>query len=218
MFIPIPLIISGLSALAGALGSRKGAQTSTQNQSSTSSSSYNDEASQDVNLATMPEMDATQQFYRDYILKSLMDRYKSSTDLTGYTTAGLQNINTGAAAQRNALSQILASRGLSYSPAATSAMGRIESGRIGEQVGFLNQIPLLQRQFGNEDINNLANFFRTLPTGQRQTGTTTQRRFGTSGGTSTGTGVNQPAGNVLGGLFSGLGTGLAYTWGRTGGR
>jgi len=144
-------------------------------------------------------------------LGTLRKNAANSTDLSGYTTQGLQSINSGADMKRRAMENIMAAKGLSYSPAAAHATGRVESGRIGEQVNFMNSLPLLQRQMQNEDLSSLTSFLTALPTGSRQKGTTVQNTTGNWN--QQGSSQQTNPGNMLGGLFSGLGSGLAFTAG-----
>lgn len=209
--LAIPLILGGVSALAGAFGNRK--NTTTQQQDSSSTTNRDETSTQDVDLSEMPEYTPEMQSILSLLTNTLRNRMLGSTDMSGYTTQGLQKINQGADLKRRAMENILAARGLSYSPAAVTPMGRIESGRIGEQINFLNQIPLLQRQLQGEDIDAFSKFFTSLPVGNRKTGTTTQRTFGTTNTTGQQSGSTTQPGNILGGLFTGLGSGLAMGFG-----
>ncbi len=206
--LAIPLVLSGVSALAGLFGNREKKTTTDQ----TSNTNTSNNATQNVDLSNTPQYTPEMAAYRDQILNALRNRLVGSTDLSGYTTSGMQQINQGADLRRKALENILASRGLSNSPSAANAVGRTESGRIGEQVNFMNSIPLLQRQLQGEDLNQFGQFFSSLPVGTRQTGTTTLASTGQSNTTAHGT-TTQPS-DMLGGLFGGLGAGLAATIGK----
>lgn len=117
--------------------------------------------------------------------------------MQGYVGTGLKNINTGSDIRQQLLQQQLASRGLSFSPMAANAQTQLQGERVGAGVNFMNTVPLLQRQFQTEDIENLMKFFQGLPTGSSTTGS----RTGTSS-TSTNEKTTAP-GNMLGGLFTG---------------
>lgn len=204
----IPALIAGVGALAGALGNRSSKSTS----DVSSKTDTTNDSTQNVDLSNMPNYTPEMAAYRDQILNALRNRFISGTDLSGYTTSSLQNINAASDLRTKAMNNILAARGLSNSPVSANALGRIESGRIGEQLNFMNSIPLLQRQLQGEDLDQFSQFFSSLPVGTRQTGTTTLHSTGTQN--TTGTQTNTQPGNVLGGLFSGLGAGLAATLGR----
>lgn len=207
----IPLAISGISALAGLFGNRK--QKQEQQTSSSIDQTTTGSSNQLVNLLNAPEYTPEMAAVRDQILNMLMGRVSSSTDLTGYTTTGLQDINRGSDLKRRTMENVLASRGLSYSPSTAHSVGRVESDRIGEQISFLNQIPLLQRQLQGEDLSALGDFFSRLPVAQRQSGVTNLNTTSTTKGTSTGSSTTTQPGNMMGGLFSGLGSGIASTYG-----
>jgi hypothetical protein len=206
--LAIPLAISGISALSGLFSNKK--STATQQQNTTNDVNTTD--TQQVDLSNLPQYSPEMQQVLEFLTSLYRDRALSNQDLSGYTGQGLRNINQGADIKRRALENILAARGLNYSPTAANALGRIESGRIGEQVNFLSGIPLLQRQLQGEDIDAFSRFFTSLPVGTRQIGTTT--RTGQSHSTGTGNVQSTQPGNKLGGLFSGLGAGLAYGYGQ----
>lgn len=224
----LPYAITGLSALAGLFGNRAQKQTSTED--------YWKELYDWISKVTQgttsrqaetlggetPTYDPYQAEMRDQILRMLSDRATGATDLSGYTGQGLRTINDAAALKQKALNSILASRGLSYSPVAASAMGNLESSRVGEAVNFMNQLPLLQRQLQGEDLDRLSKFWAALPYGKAtksnvnefgqtwEASDTTHR--GTEGGQTTR--VGNTSGNRLGGFLTGLGSGLASTWGQ----
>jgi hypothetical protein len=134
--------------------------------------------------------------------------YGQGTDLSGYTSSGLQNINQSANLQNKALQNIIASRGLSFSPAAATAQTMGEQNRLNQSSQFLNQIPLLQRQLQQQGLQGLMQAFGTLPTGVSTTGGGTQQTSGNQ--------VGNLYGNPMGGLFGGLGAGLAAPGGPSG--
>lgn len=204
----LPWAITGLSGLAGLFGGRSKTQTMSRNESGTRSGTQ----TQNFNTQDMPVYTPEMQTILNAILAQYQNRIKTGTDLSGYQTSGLQNINQAADLKRRVMDNMMASRGLSSSPTAGSALGRIESGRIGEQVNFLNQIPLLQRQLQGEDINNYANFFKSLPVGTARTGSNTTTSNENYSNQMQGTSTDP--GNMLAGLFGGVGSGLAATFGR----
>lgn len=88
----------------------------------------------------------------------------TATDMSGYTNNGLQGINDASGAQSIALKNILASRGLSYSPAAANAEVGNQQNRLNQQTSFLQGIPLLQRAQQERAQTGLVNAFSALPT------------------------------------------------------
>lgn len=179
--IAIPLIGSAISGLAGLFG---GQQQPTQKVSGTTSSTIT------------PNLSPIQISLMNMFTNGLQSRYQQGTDLSGYTAQGLRTINQQGNLQDQATKNILAARGQSFSPAATTADIQNSNSRLAQSSSFLNSIPLLQRQLQGEDLNNLISGFKALPTGQTTQGTLNQ--------TSTQT---VPGGGIAG-LLSGLGAGL----------
>lgn len=200
--LAIPLAISGLSALAGLFGGRKQtpSQTSTQNSSSSGTTTFD-------NL-TSPELSQNQQDLSRLFTDALINRFNAGpADLSGYEAGGLKNINRASDIKSQLLSNMMAQRGLTYSPAAASAQAQQENDRLAQGTDFLNTIPLLRKQLEQQDINSLISGFGALPTATRSSGSNAFTQIGQSSGT----GVQQVPGNQLGGLFSGLGSGFALT-------
>lgn len=194
-----PLAISGIAALAGALGGR--------NKTATQSSTTTDNRTQNVDLYNLPILSDEASSGFGTAINALINRVGTGTNLSGYKATGLRALNMQSDMRQKLLERILAQRGLSYSPAAAAISMRSADADAGKQFDFLNSIPLLQRQLEGEDAMNLVRAASAMPTGNRQVGTTT-----TSGTSSTQGTATQP-GDVLGGLFSGLGQGIASTYG-----
>lgn len=205
--MPIPLAVSlgitGLSALAGLFGNRK--KTSTQQQ--TQNQQYSN--TQNVDLYDNPILSGEAQSGYSSAINALLNQMQQDPDLRGYTASGLRNISRQSDLSSKLLERTLAQRGLSNSPAYAAIMARNQDAQSGQTLDFLNSIPLLQRQFTNENAMNLVRAASAMPVGTRRTGSTTTS--GSSTGTTTGT-ATQP-GDRLGGLFSGLGQGIASTFG-----
>jgi len=199
----IPLAISGITALASLLSSRK--KQATQESSTTQNSS----GTQFTDSSSMPLLTPEAQGAYSQLFPALQNRVQQGADLSGYRDAGLRNINTTGEGARNRLTQALAARGLSNSPASVALMARQGDAQASESSNFLNNIPLLQRQMQGQDLDQLLRAATALPTGMRNSGATTTT--GTATSRSTGT-TTQPS-DMLGGLFSGLGQGLASTYG-----
>ncbi len=92
-----------------------------------------------------------------------------AADMSGYTAGGLQGINQGANANTNVINNMLASRGLSFSPAAATAQTQNLANTQNQQSQFLQQVPLLQRQLQSQANTGLEQAFSTLPVDTTQT-------------------------------------------------
>lgn len=195
----VPLAISGISALSGALSNRK--KTATQESTTTQrGSSFTD-------LYDLPMLSNEAATGFGTGLNSLINRVGRGVDISGLRSSGIRDINRSGDLQSRALERMLAARGLSNSPAAAAIGARQEDERTGKLFDFIQSLPLLQRQLESEDAMNLVRAASSMPIGTHRTGTTTTE------GTSTSTGTATQPGDVLGGLFSGLGQGIASTWG-----
>jgi hypothetical protein len=128
------LIPAGLSVAGGVLGGLKGNRT-------TSTNSIGDPAYTPL---------------RDVLLKNSLDRLNNPSALPGgYIAGGIQNINQNADIGRQSLENALTARGLSNSPAATPALARMETARIGGINQFQNiQAPAFEQQLRQQDFNN----------------------------------------------------------------
>lgn len=177
----IPLIISGISALSGLFGGRKKETTQTTDQTTT------------------PQFSQQQNALMQALYGMFMGRTNDTEDwMSSYKSAGMEGINTAAAARSRAIQNILRSRGLSRSPAAASATGSDETFRIGQQSQFLNTLPQVQDQLQRQRLTDLLSYFSAIPTASRTQGT----------GTTT-----QPS-NMSGGFINGLGQGIAAGYGQ----
>lgn len=176
----IPLITAGLSAVSGLFGAKpkKTITDSTQDSS------------------TNPNFSPLQNSLMQMFTSGAMSRYQKGTDLGGYTAGGLRTINNHAGVQDLATRNILASRGLSYSPAAATSQIQNENSRLGQSSDFLNSIPLLQRQLQGQDLDSLIKAFASIPTGT------------TSHGTAHSESTTPTPGGGIGGFIGGLGQGL----------
>jgi hypothetical protein len=190
-----PLIGSGISALAGLFGGKKQNETQ-QNQSTTQNYNNNSTAT------STPNLNPFQQQLSQLFTQGAIDQYQKGTNLAPYTQQGLQQIQGQGTANNKMLSNILAQRGLSFSPAAATGLTQNAINSGNQMSSFLSGVPLLQRQLQTQSLEGLMNAFRTMPIGMTQTGTSS----GTSTGTSTGTGTQ--SGNPAAGFFGGLGAGL----------
>lgn len=188
----VPLITAGLSGLAGLFGGRPKTTTTTTDQ--TQKNEFDQSASTNPNFSPLQQklMEMFGQQARQF----------ATPNLGQYAQQQLQQIGQQGNLNRQIIANSLASRGLSYSPAAQSPFTQNLMNVGAQQNQFLAQMPLLARQYQQQAFQNLLGAFGAIPTGQTSTSS------GTSTGTSHGTQVGQQSGNMLGGLASGLGVGI----------
>lgn len=204
----IPGVIGGLAGLFGG-GQQQKTKTSgtiTNDQSGT----FNQTGHTTGTNTSTPNLNPLQQTLASLFTKNAMDLSRSAADMTGFTQGGLANINAGANNTNNIVKNILASKGLSFSPAAATAQTQNELNRVNQSSQFLSQIPLLQRQLQTQANQGLEQAFATMPYGTTQTTdqTTDQSGSTTQHGVQNQQGTNLVSGSPMGGLFSGLGAGL----------
>lgn len=195
----IPLILTGLSGLAGFFGNK----AKKQEQTSTTNSSQ--QTNQNFTGTSTPNLSSNQQQLSDLFTSGAINKYLKGTDMSGITAGGLKQINQGADMKQIALRNSLASRGLSYSPYAGVVSAAQDSSRIGDSVNFLDQIPMLQRQLQSDDLGDLIKSFGALPTATTTSGTSS----GTTTGTSTQKGTGLVGGSPWAGALEGAGSALA---------
>lgn len=121
---------------------------------------------------------------QDFMTK-LMGRFTEASkpvDITGIRQQGLRDINTSAGAQRQAVENIMASRGLGTSPISATSAANVENQRIGDINRFESGMPLLQSQLNTNNLGAAANFFASIPKGQTSTSGGTTSQVGQSSG------------------------------------
>ena len=201
-FNPLSALLPILMGGAGYLGSTgttntTGSQTTSGTTSGTSSGS------------TSPVLSAEQQMISNAYGNALMNQYNQGVNLAPYQAAGDQSINQQGNANAANIANSLASRGLSYSPAAGTAITQNRLNTVNQENQFNESIPLLQQQINQGNIQQMISGFSALPTGSTTTGTT-------SGTTSSNTQSQQTqtkSTNPLAGLLSGVGSGLGLLLG-----
>lgn len=195
-------LLSGISGLAGLFGGgTQQKNATTQNTSGTQTQSGSTSGS------TTPNLSPIQQQLANLFSNGAINQYNQGTDLTGYKQAGLQTINSNSDITNKSISNMLAARGQSFSPAASNPLisARINQGN--QQTQFLQSLPLLQRSLQQQNLSGLLSAFSAMPVGQTSSGSTN----GTTTSNSTTTGNGAISGNPLAGLFGGAGAGLAAT-------
>jgi len=202
-----PLLGAVLPGLAGLFGGGK------QNQiNSNSTTNTNQHQNYSGTNTSTPNLNPFQEQLARMFTGGAMDMYNKSTNLAPFSTQGLQQIQGQASGNSRAISNNLASRGLSYSPAAANAMTQNTLNTGNQMNSFLQGIPLLQRQLQTSSLDELMKAFGSMPFGNTQNTSGQQDMTGTS--TMQGTNVQQ--GNPMAGLFGGLGAGL-FAPGQNGG-
>jgi len=207
----VPALISGVSALAGGLLNKP--KTTTQNTNQTTNISGDQSANSNANTA--PVYDPLQLAMRNYLLGQFYQRSSPGAignQVGSYINQGVNNINESAGTNQAALSNMLASRGLSYSGAASTPLGMAESNRIGQITDLRNSAPILADQFQSKNLTDFASFLSGLPVGQKSASdaySTSHQSTNTQG-----TGQMTDPGNILGGAVTGLGSSLAYLYGK----
>lgn len=206
-----PALIAGISGIAGGLLNKP--KTTQQNSNSTTNSS--NDTNTNFNQQTNPVYDPLQLQMRNFLISQYQNRLNPSGiqhTVNDYIGQGVNNINSTANTNQQALSNTLAARGLSYSGAAGTALAGQESKRIGDITGLRNQESLLKDQLQQQRLTDFSTYMSSLPVGSQSSGTGYQQNLGTSHTNSVGT--NYDPGNVLGGAVSGLGGSLAYLYGQ----
>jgi hypothetical protein len=130
--------------------------------------------------STSPTLDPTYGPLQQQVLAMIMKRLNTGTDLSGYTATGVGNIGRTFDLLKQSQSNDLTARGLGTSPVAGAVDATRENARGGEVSRFQNSIPLIQRDFQNQDLglaSNLLGFGRgatsTSTTGGGQAGAAT---------------------------------------------
>lgn len=158
----LPAALTGASAVGGALLNTKGARTST---------------SQSTVGYTEP---AEYKSMGDLLRARYTQKLNSTTPLEGYEANGLSNINDVFRGLKLASDNNLTSRGLGTSPVAATADTNLEGARGSQMAQFLNSLPLLQKQLGDQDLQSAADFYARRPL------TTTTNSTGVAPGSAVG--------------------------------
>lgn len=188
-------IVSGLAGLF--------AGNATKNTSGTTSGTVSQSGSS--SNTTTPNLSPLQQQLANQFVNQSTNLANQDPNLTGYTASGLQTINQSGNAASAALRNSLASRGLSFSGAGANAETENTLNSINQGQQFLNQIPLLQRQLQQQNIQGEEAAFGALPTGVTSSGSNSGTQTTNASQNQT---VSTPGGG-LAGLFGGIGAGLA---------
>lgn len=173
----IPLGLAAMSFFSGKKKPAPAVNRSTSTSSGTTTSTP----------TTAPEFQGLQ----NMILPMISKRLSNTSALpAGYAESGMHNINEIFDAAGQSIENDVTSRGLGTSPIASSAMAHHNRGRATELAKFSNTLPMLERQFANEDMDIAS---RILNMGMGQSTSSTSNSSGT--GQAQGEG-----GGVMGGL------------------
>lgn len=108
------------------------------------------------------------------LLSELTQRYlqlaQNSPNEAAIAARGIREVNAGAELRKKALANILASRGLSTSPAGVAAEIAGESSRVSDAVGVRSDAPFQAQQLLAQNLGQASGFLNLL---RGQTGTTT---------------------------------------------
>jgi len=190
----LPLLSTGISALAGLFGAKPKPITTTSSSNSNSSST------------STPNIGGNQQDLIDQFTQGI-NKQMQGTDLTGYEGQGLQQINQNAGVADKMSQNILAARGLSNSPYAAFMTNQNNNNRLNQSSQFINQIPLLQQQLRQQAIQQAISGSQAIPFGSTVTGSSSTSGTSTqSGGGSPVAGALSGAGAALNAPINGYGT------------
>jgi hypothetical protein len=211
MAVFVPALIAGASALSGFLGNRN----QNQNQSGSSTTNQTQTSTGATNFSNTPTYDPMQLQMRDFLLKQFYGRTQPGAVqglVDSTVNSGVNNINRAGASNEMAIRNILASRGLSYSPAAAVPLANANMDRLGQITQLRNSAPILQDTLESGRLTDFSNFLKGLPTGQSGVANTASFNEGASHTDQAGN-VNVP-GNPLGGSFSNAAATLAWLYGQ----
>ncbi len=191
-----------ISGLAGLFGSSP--KQNTQNNTSDSNTSFNNNSTS----TTTPELSDLQQLLSKVAGYGALNQYgKGSGDLIdSIRQGGIKSINAGTDIKSKAVSNILASRGQSYSPAAVGALSNPQSDRVSQYAQLDQSLPQIGYQIDQNNFQNLLSAFKALPTATTTTGSSSGNQ--TTHGTQSGTQLIG-GGSPLAGFLGGAGAGLA---------
>jgi hypothetical protein len=176
-------ILGGLSGLLGNIGSTTGNTSGTTSGTSSSSGTG----------SSTPVLSDEQQMIANSFGNGLVNQFNQGTNLQPYQASGDQSINQAGNNNAANISNSLASRGLSYSNAAGTALTENRLNTVNQENQFNESIPLLQKQLTSQNLSQLVSGFSALPTGS----TTTQTQAGMTNATSNQNSVQKTASGLL---------------------
>lgn len=141
-------------------------------------------SSQDISGVKKFDLDPQTQALLDQLTGAYSSYAKAPLDFRGYQASGIQGINQNSDFQKQALEQIMASRGLSTSPVVGSGLNNIEDSRFRQINQFNQQLPLLQNDLIGKNLGQASDFFSRIPLNTSNTQLTTGQQ-GTDTASST---------------------------------
>lgn len=179
----IPAAITGLSAIAGLFGNKQKSQGTV-----------------DQTTTNTPTFDPTSQAFRDQLIGMFTGRLNGAgsdgTFQQAYTGQGLKNILNTSQTANDALSNILASRGLSRTTAGGFGQAQLGYNQGNSITNFLNSVPLTMDARTSQLMRDAGGFFSSIP-------------YGTSSHVTGRTTGNYTYGGGAGGAIQGGAQGLA---------
>ena len=197
-----PYIAGLLPLLTGGAGFFGASGPNTQTNSTTSSSGS---ASGNSSSSTTPNLSPEQQQIANSFGNGAVNQYNRGTDLTPYKTSTMEGIAEQGQNNAAQIANSLASRGLSYSPAAGTALTQNTLNTGNQQNQFLSSLPLLQHQLDQGNLQQLIQSFSALPTATSTSGSFNQNQNQNSTTNQTSKTTSSPLGGLLSGVGSGLG-------------
>ena len=209
-----------LAGVGGALSNRGGTQNQNQTSTTNQNTNFTNQGNNTYygqNRASYADPASAQ--YNQALLQNAYSRMGQGVVDPGQfarstATQNIQGLNAQGELQRKVVENVMRQRGLAYSPMGATMQGNLEAGRVAQGVGYINQIPQLERQamMENEQIlNNRQSLLQQLlglqlqnqeNEGFQNTWNTGQQQ---QQGTTTGNVQTQIPGNMLGGALASLG-------------
>ena len=155
----LPALFSGISALGGLLGGRKSANKQTPIES--------------------PEFSPL----RDQLIATAMKRLQSPSSLgPGFEATGIRNINENSDLLRQSMENRLGGAGLLGSGVHGAGLNKLDISRFGDINDLQNiEIPRLERDFANQDVDLATSIFNSRKTGVQLPGSATGSLFTSAG-------------------------------------
>lgn len=134
---------------------------------------------QSASSTNRPLYDDEVLFQRNFILDYLRQMISNgSQGVNEYQSQGLANIDKGAEVKRRMAENLMRSRGIGGTSAATNFISSVDNSNVNDKVNFLNTIPLFQQEQQRQRVGDLSNFVSGLPVGS--SGSSVQNSSGTS--------------------------------------
>jgi len=142
---------------------------------SSNSSTTNSNTTQKIDITNSPFFTPEFQNLGTMLRERAENRLRAGSALPpGFEASGIRGINESNAGGQQAVINRLVAMGLSGSPGpAAQALTGFETKRAGQLADFRTNLPLLERQMSNEDMQLIQGILQAMGVGTRQKGTTT---------------------------------------------